>query len=612
MLRYVLGVVVFLLAAGCTSDRCRVYGTWAADGSLSASPFLYPTGASLRRDKSTPTGVEARLPKGYRSAVIFAEEYERLDGLGLTSPLLISDDFVELFFHSGRGLRIGLYDAEHQQHVALDALEDPPRGLRGAMPQSPLLPNTQYYMTVSGKASTLPCNDGPVVVLTETDAEAREVERQVAKPDDGTRMVVVPFRTQSVFHVLETAAAVADGSDHVRVLSAAGDAPFDADGNVNDRLFNDFPVLTRGIQYGEKPRMPLDNIATIVTGKVRTLEFRKNGRLDSRTVESNGTRDLEYILTLPKSGAGNLLPRPGAAGRPQLVLFSHPLRACKEAALGLADMLAQHGFAVASIDHVEHGSRQSDRPDDYVCGESIPWSFFAGGNPAALRDNVRASALDLYQFKVALQKAGADVFDLDGDGEKDFESENIALVAMSLGSIIATPFLAISPDVDVAVLNTALGTTIELVDQQAEGTSKYALPFPGPVPSLNLAVTQTILDAGEPINFASRLRAQSRDLLVQQVVDDSVVPNASTAKLARELGLTIVRPVHRPIEGAPEADAPYTGAPTRALYQVDDVNHSFLLIPRNLHVLEPARRQVAYFLYSHYVQGQGTVLPIEY
>lgn len=610
MLRW-LALFTLTLLSACTSDRCRVYGTWMAEGSFTAAPFVYPHAAFLRRDAAMLTGVRANVPTAYRSGVLFPDEFELLDGLGTNTPLLVSDDFVETYFHSPRGLTIGLFRARDLAPVPLDRLPDPPGQLRGALPHAPLAPGEEYYMVVSGKPSSLPCNDGDVIAFTEDDDEARRIETRLRPGlQPSRRSIVVPFRTQTIEDVMQAAARHADTHATARIVETHAFDAFDAEGRPNAAIFGRMPKLIRGIQYGEKPRMPLDSVATVVLGAVDTVEYRSAGRLDERDIADHGQRRLEFLLTLPALDSEGRLPRPGAPGRAPLVIFSHPLRACKEAALGLADTLAQYGFAVAAIDHVEHGSRQSDPPGDYVCGESIPWNFFAGGNPAALRDNVRASALDLYQFKLALQRAPAELFDVNGDGVKDIETDRVGLVAMSLGSIIAVPFLALAGDVDAAVLNTALGSTIELLDQHNEGTSKYALPFPGPMPSLNLALAQAILDSGEPINFAPALRAHPRDLLVQEAVDDSVVPNSSTAKLARELDLTLIEPVHSPIDGLSTAPAPYAGKPTRALYQVPNVNHSFLLIPRNEKILEPARRQVGYFFYTHRLQGHGTVVPI--
>jgi hypothetical protein len=579
-----------------------VYGSWAPEGSLSGTPFVFPHARFLRRDATSPTGYRASVPGAYAPGVWFQAEFTALDGLGTTSPLLVSDDFLGAYFDRPAGVRIGLIAAATGEPVTLATLPKAPAGLHGAQPASPLTPDADYWMTLTGSPSLMPCEGGPVVALVEDEAEAGAIEARLRKSAPaGKRTLVLPFHTQRVIDPLLTAARVADDSAGPAVLSARAYAPTDATGKPTYALFKQFPKLIRGIQYGEEPWMPLGHLGKVVLGEIDSLEFREGTRLGDRPAD-HGHRKLEFLLTLPKPGPV----------RPRLVLFSHPLRACKEAVMGLADTLAQYGFAMAAIDHVEHGSRQSDPPGDYVCGTSIPWAFFGGGNPAVLRDNVRQSSLDLYQFKLALQRAGAATFDFDGDGVKDFTSDRPGLVAMSLGSIIAVPFLAIAPDVGVAVLNTALGTTIELLDQHNEGTSRYNLPFPGPMPSLNLAITQSILEAGEPVNFAAALRESPRDLLVQEVVDDAVVPNSSTDKLARELALTLAGPVSRHVAGVAEAPAPYHGQPTHALYQVPNVNHSFLLIPRNRKVLAPARRQVAAFLYSHFVTGAAEVLPIEF
>ena len=67
-----------------------------------------------------------------------------------------------------------------------------------------------------------------------------------------------------------------------------------------------------------------------------------------------------------------------------------------------------------------------------------------------------------------------------------------------------------------------------------------------------------------------------RSVLVQEVMNDALVPNNATALLARSLGLTQVAPVIEPIEGVKTAPAPFSGnlsgGATGGVFQFDKVD----------------------------------------
>ncbi len=582
-----------LLAAGCGEAACRLH-------ELAPNQFVWPAPDALRYDADSPTQYRARLPWRLRPGVAGTDGFDGAEGFATTGPLLISRDFARVYL-AGEKPRFALYDGVSGAPVEVEPMASAPDGLYGALPTAPLQPDHSYWLSVAADKPTGCGDDAPIVL--ESPVRPRLPAHRLKFARSADRRVLIPFHTQDPRRNLREAAVVLERDVKPTLTALTRYAVTDSGGRFNGRLRDRLPPLTRGLAYGEKPHMPVDHLAEVVLGELESVDFRRNGRFPPKVASPSTRRSLPFLLTVPKPVTDGTRPF-------RLVLFSHPLRACKEAALGLADTLAAAGFAVAAIDHVGHGARRMDMPGNYKCGDDIPWNFFAGGDAERLRANILTSALDLYQLKMALQHAEDESLDFDADGRADIDTRRVAVVGMSLGSIIAAPFLALAGDADVAVLNTPLGTSIELADQQAPGTSGYALALPGIQPALSLALVQTVLEPGEPLSYAAELRAHPRDLLLQTAVDDGVVPNASTAKLARALGATAVEPAWVDM-GLPTARAPFRGKPTRAVYQLLYANHSFLLLPHDVALLDPARAQVAHFLRSHYDEGRGEVIRIK-
>ncbi|MCA9640223.1 MAG: hypothetical protein KC492_05985, partial [Myxococcales bacterium] len=91
------------------------------------------------------------------------------------------------------------------------------------------------------------------------------------------------------------------------------------------------------------------------------------------------------------------------------------------------------------------------------------------------------------------------------------------------------------------------------------------IPF-GSVASF-MAMTQSIVDPGDPLNFAHYVTQEAlpgvvgwapRDVLLQEVNDDGIVPNSTSDALARAAGLELLHEV-RPVPGIRAVNAPVSG-----------------------------------------------------
>jgi pimeloyl-ACP methyl ester carboxylesterase len=273
----------------------------------------------------------------------------------------------------------------------------------------------------------------------------------------------------------------------------------------------------------------------------------------------NATLNVPVLVALPKDDGD---------GPSDVVVFQHGFRADRTAMLGIANALTAQGLAVVAIDLPLHGI--TDRDDALYAGDAertfnvdlVDNDGSAGpdgnidpsgehflnlANLLTTRDNLRQAAADLFTVTEAVEAAAAGNVDLDNDGDADFTS-NIRFLGHSLGGIVGGVFLAHEPDVGAAALGMAGGGLAKLVDAsptigprieaglEAEGLTKGT-----PAYEQFLGAAQTVIDSGDPVNYAE-LTAQGgttatgtsipdRNVLALEVVGgnssppDQVVPN---------------------------------------------------------------------------------------
>jgi len=293
------------------------------------------------------------------------------------------------------------------------------------------------------------------------------------------------------------------------------------------------------------------------------------------------TQQLEYALAFSNSKV---------SGKRPIVIFAHGLGGDKGGVWGTADRLKDldpNGVAVIGIDAPEHGSRSS-RPASSDKLFSV-FDFFAADPDSKqfvmsrARDNFRqmaADQLELVRFINTLSTL--DVLPVGApDGVPDFDPTRIVYLGHSFGSVMGATAAAIAPEIRAACWNVGGdGLTMLLRDSN---TFKFIIDIfrPSGTPKGEVgrffAVTQGIIDRGDPINWARFVTQEAlpgvtgwkpRDVLVQEVFEDSIVPNSTSEALARAAGLTHVLPKESDIPGLVQAPAPYSGAAgTFAIFQ---------------------------------------------
>jgi hypothetical protein len=155
-------------------------------------------------------------------------------------------------------------------------------------------------------------------------------------------------------------------------------------------------------------------------------------------------------------------------------------------------------------------------------------------NARALRGHFEQAALDRLQLLSPLL-AGAD---LDGDGESDTDPERISYVGVSLGGIMGTQFLALSPGIDASVLALA-GGRLSLIATDSEMIGPLlGLLAPRGFGSGMVrfsSMLQTYIDPGDGAAWGPHVlqdrfddEATGPDLLMGIALGDEVVPNSSS------------------------------------------------------------------------------------
>ncbi|MCC6623991.1 MAG: hypothetical protein IT385_22225 [Deltaproteobacteria bacterium] len=315
-------------------------------------------------------------------------------------------------------------------------------------------------------------------------------------------------------------------------------------------------------------------------GSFEALDMRREGYLGDDVEPS--------VYTLP---VRVWLPKERGAEPAPLLVFGHGLGGDARQAAGIAQLAAPMGIAVVALPAPRHGDHPTARGDD-------PNAFFLdllGIDLAAFtidgfvfRENVRQAMFDKLQLMRLLTAAP----EIDGEAGADLDTSRVAYWGISLGGIMGSDFAALSEDVDLAVLSIAGARVLSIVTDAAQFASfknLLATVAGGEDAVARIAcVGQSIVDAGDPVNWVTRLVDDRLDatprapphVLVQMVIDDEVVPNVATRALARAVGVVEqVPPVVVDIDPlAATGAAPIAGnrdaATTVGLFQFDRVSTS--------------------------------------
>jgi len=267
------------------------------------------------------------------------------------------------------------------------------------------------------------------------------------------------------------------------------------------------------------------------------------------------------------------------SGKRPVVIYGHGLGGDKDGTWGTAERLTEihpNGAAVFGIDSPEHGSRAAD-PDQNALFAAFRFfgiddktqSFDIG----KARDNFRQMASDQLELVRLIQSLSTlDLLPVGApDGEPDLDTSRILYIGHSFGSVQGPTVMALAPEITQAVWNVGGDSLMMLLRDSGTFGLLVDAMRPPKTPDGALArffaVTQAIVDPGDPINYARFANDEpfpglpgmaSRDVLLKVVLNDTIVPNSTSEALARAMGMTHMNPI-RPVSGLPSAKGPLTG-----------------------------------------------------
>ena len=364
---------------------------------------------------------------------------------------------------------------------------------------------------------------------------------------------------------------------------------------------------------------------------------------------------LPLLVTVPNAASGQTKP---STGWP-VVIFQHGITGNRTQMLAIAPALAAAGFVTVAIDLPLHGlpatspfyrnqlfagtpasglmtgertfdldlaNNASGAPGPDGTADSSGTHFINLSSLITSRDNLRQAVSDLQTLSQSVTR-----LDLDNDGTVDVDPTQIRFVGHSLGGIVGGSFLGTNTNVGAATLAMPGGGIAKLLDASktfgpriaaglaasgvTEGTDTY---------ETFLRFAQTLVDSGDPLNYAAAAKA-NHPLHLIEVIGDTVVPNAAPAgpatatkdlvtitgflsgtdPLIAVLGLDVVGPLTPPLQ----AQTPRTGAKLAVASVFTTGNHGSILDPSgsdiNAATTQEMQRQTANFLKSN-----GRCLPI--
>lgn len=356
------------------------------------------------------------------------------------------------------------------------------------------------------------------------------------------------------------------------------------------------PVIPSTVTINTTVPIGTPPIGAILHGTLtvrRVVDLRGPFNPTARLTPTPASNDvIPFLMTLPNPG----LAPPGGA---PVVIVQHGLTRWRGDALAIAGTLASKGLAMIAIDAIYHGGRviclsSADCASGVTCTQpapvngvpqpgscagaylaaagatalpgspdllpdpSLPSRDFTNlANPFAQRDNYRQHTLDLFQLVRVIKDATAGGLSAQISANATLAPINpakIGYLGQSLGSLMGTNFLALSPSVNLGVLNVGGGDLVGIFTDPSSSLSAGAAAQLGVTPGTPayfslLENFRWIIDPADPINFARFVRAPDATLMpnrtaparviLQEAGMDKVISNQFTLALGLELGLPV-------------------------------------------------------------------------
>jgi pimeloyl-ACP methyl ester carboxylesterase len=336
--------------------------------------------------------------------------------------------------------------------------------------------------------------------------------------------------------------------DMSRVLSATsfvvrsqGDVTNDLDRMAAMVRADDHPIRNVWVSPSIVPGTQL------VTGEVQVTDFRDpNGVIADGAAITSTHHWIDFMLTIPEYSAS-------PAGAP-VVIYGHGLAVQRETMLTVAGENAKKGLATIGIDIPNHGSRSWDE-GGYLTELATPYRFgrLASMPLQGIMDNlsllmaVKTSfpSLDVHPVRNWLTTSW-------GDGVPDLDTRHVLYEGTSMGGFLGASFAALAPELDgafVQVGGTGIVDTIfhSLLWPLFAGIAPWGSTA-GDAHAL-LGAAGMLMDRADNVYLLDRIRQHGTPFYLVYAMGDGIVPNSSSERMVRLLGLPLLAPTYWPVPG---------------------------------------------------------------
>lgn len=378
-----------------------------------------------------------------------------------------------------------------------------------------------------------------------------------------TVLIATSFNTQTTSDPLDPTVAGSPAAVAANTPALAGVNRVNV--NLNGEQFLN-AVLPAGTCGNNPGQLPCDQVAEVLAGGVVSKQYQTDtpnpfdaakpipgpwsDPLKPTVVHDNAI--LGAIITVSKNCPVNGCPT---------VVFGHGLTGSKTNVFAIAAQLAKVGFNTVAMDWVAHDSRAVRISNDATRGcadvggnppspSAAPQCYapILSANLATTRDNIRQSIVDLHALVAAVKACAAGCNQFTPDPTKTH------YLGISLGGILGGLANATQNDLKTAVLNVPAVSWLDilentdtvalqcqlvdglidagiLVGDKIGGAAPLCLDpqqkwktQPGYIQFS--AIGRWVLDSADAVNFMPQLAAKR--VLIQEVVNDTVVPNEAT------------------------------------------------------------------------------------
>jgi len=472
----------------------------------------------------------------------YSEQLTDLDGFGTYAGICVRFSApLDAASVTAEALHVVALETDTAEPVPLQVQwhERPPYA--ELLPSTPMLPATRYAIVVGPglTAEGLALVRSPDYWRHAQDEGAADHSAAAARagldPDDV--VLVSAFRTQSLTAPFVAAVERVLAHEPLVDFSGAG-----AEAGHPRGVFSAQDFVALEPERAEE----LASASLVAIGTYTSLDLRDEDGLwptGAATPTTTSSNAVEVVVVQPDPAR---FPPPWP-----VVLAQHGFSGENRFVFQVARELNDAGFAVAGIDVIDHGSRGN------------VFAFFNVEDMRLVRDKFRQTVLDQIQLTQLLR---AGTIDIDGQAGSDFDGQ-VRYFGHSLGGILGGMYAPLAPQGPSAVLHAGGGGIARIMGSDGLGFAISILV--GPAMGLSIedpdyehtlyfiqVVSQTLLDAGDPINFG-HMRTTARPdyatrqprVLLQEGVGDRTMPNDQTEQLAAALGLLPLTAAARDGEG---------------------------------------------------------------